>query len=96
MEEVCDEIIYIQRIRRYYLIYQKAQQFRGRTTKIVKTFGVEDNQGNIVTDYRRALRVWGKCVQDLYDLENCPRYIVIEAEEELNEDDKGPTIVKAR
>jgi hypothetical protein len=31
----------------------------------------------------------------LYDLENCPKDITIEAEEELDEDDKGPTILKS-
>ena len=95
MEEIHDEIMDCERKGSYDLVYQKAQQIGGRTTKTM-TFGMKEKQGNVVTDYRRALRVWGKCVQDLYDLENCPRYIVIEAEEELNEDDKGPTIVKAR
>jgi hypothetical protein len=30
----------------------------------------------------------------LYDSENSPKDIAIEVEEELNEDDKGPTILK--
>ena len=29
------------------------------------------------------------------DSENCPKDIAIEAEEELEEDDKGPTILKS-
>jgi hypothetical protein len=28
-------------------------------------------------------------IQDLYDLENCPKDMAIEAEEELNEEQKG-------
>jgi hypothetical protein len=31
----------------------------------------------------------------LYDSENRPKDIAIEAEEELDEDDKGPTILKS-
>jgi hypothetical protein len=31
----------------------------------------------------------------LYDSENCPKYIGIEAEDELDEDEKGPTILKS-
>ena len=31
----------------------------------------------------------------MYDSENCSKAIAIEAEEELDEDDKGPTIVKS-
>ena len=29
-------------------------------------FGIEDNQGNIVTDHQQALRIWEKYIQDLY------------------------------
>ena len=46
-------------------------------------FGIEDNRDNIVTDYLQALRIQEKYIQDLYDLENCPKNIAIEAEEEL-------------
>ena len=35
-------------------------------------------------------------IQDLYDLENRPQDIVIEAEDELDEDDKGPTVLKSK
>ena len=35
-----------------------------------------------------------KYIQILYDLENRPKDIAIEAEDELDEDDKGPTILK--
>ena len=34
-------------------------------------------------------------IQDLYDLGNHPKDITIEAEEELDEDDKGPTILES-
>ena len=55
--------------------------------ELAKPFGIEDNQGNIVTDHRQALRVWEKYVQDFYDSENHPKYIAIQAEDELDEDD---------
>ena len=74
---------------------QKAQLLRGRTSKAIRTFGIEKNQSNIVIDHRQALRIWEKYIQDLYDLENCPKDNAIEAEEELNENCKGPTILKS-
>ena len=43
---------------RYDLMYQKAQQLGGRTSKTIRTFGIENNQGNIVNDHRQALRIW--------------------------------------
>jgi hypothetical protein len=52
MEEICEEIIDLQKKGRYDLVYQKAQQLRGRTSKAIQTFGIEDNQGNIVTDHQ--------------------------------------------
>ena len=32
----------------------------------------------------------------MYDSENRPKYVAIEAEDELDEDDKGPTILKSK
>ena len=37
---------------RYDIMYQKAQQLGGITSKVIRTFGIEDNQGNTVTDHR--------------------------------------------
>ena len=61
----------------------------------MRTFGIEDIQGNIVTDHRKALGIWEKYIQDLYDSENRPQEIAIETKEELDEDDNGPTILKS-
>ena len=95
MEEICEEIMDHQKKGRYDLMYQNAQQLGGRTSKSIRTLGIEDNQGNIVTDHRRVLRIWEKYIQDLYDSENRPQDIAIEAQDELDEDDKGPTILKS-
>ena len=81
MEEICEEIMDFQKKGRYDLMYQKAQQLGGKTSKAIRTFGIEDNQSNIVTDHRRALRIWEKYIQDLHDSENHPKDISIEAEE---------------
>jgi hypothetical protein len=56
MEEICDEIMDLQRKGIYDLLYQKAQQLEGRNTKIVRTFG-KDNQGNIAIDHQRVLNI---------------------------------------
>ena len=50
MEEICEEIMDLQKKGRYDLMYQKAQDLGGRTTKAIRTFGIKDIQGNIVTD----------------------------------------------
>jgi hypothetical protein len=52
MEEICEEIMDLQKKGRYDLMYQKAQQLGGKTNKTIKTFGIENNQGNIVTNHQ--------------------------------------------
>ena len=64
MEELCEEIMDIQKKGRFDLMYQKAQQIGGRTSKSIRTFGIEDNKCNIVTDHRQALRIWEKYIQN--------------------------------
>ena len=49
----------------------------------------------LVTDHQQALRIWEKYIQNLYDSENRSQDIAIEAQDELDEDDKGPTILKS-
>ena len=96
MEEICEEIMDLQKKGRYDLMYQKPQQLGGRSNKAIRTFGIEDNQGNIVTVHRQALRIWEKYIKDLYDSENRPLVTAFEAEDELDESDEGPTILKKR
>jgi hypothetical protein len=50
MEETCEEIMNLQKKGRNDIMYQKAQQLGGRTSNAIRTFGIEDNQGNIVTE----------------------------------------------
>ena len=76
-------------------MYQKVHQLRGRNTKSTRKIGIKDSQYNIVTDHLRALKVCGKSIQDIYDLENRPKDSEIYSEEEINEDNRIPTILKS-
>ena len=84
----------LQRKERYDLNYQKSEQLGRRPTKTVRTYGITDSQGNIVTDHR--LRIWEKYIQNLYDSENRPKDIITEADEELNEGDIAPIMLKCK
>ena len=79
MKEICEEIVELQRKCRYDLMYREAQQLAGRTSKITRTFVIEDNQGNIGTDHRRTLGILKKCIQDLNDSEIRPNGIEFQA-----------------
>ena len=75
-------------------MYQKKQQLGSRASKAIRTFRFENNQLNIITDHLRVLRIWEKYILDLFDSENRPKYIAVDAKEELNEDDKGTFILQ--
>ena len=49
----CYEIMSLQRKGGHHIMYQRSQQFGRRTTKTLRTFGVNDTdtQVNIVTDH---------------------------------------------
>ena len=47
MGEICQEIMDLQEKGSYDIMYQKAQQFGGRTSKAIRTFEIDDNQGNM-------------------------------------------------
>ena len=49
MEDICEEIMDLQKKGRYDLMYPKAQQLGGRTNKAIRTFEIENNQGDIAT-----------------------------------------------
>ena len=51
MEEICEEIMDLQKKGRFDLMYQNTQQSGGRTSKAIQSFGIEDNQGTIVTNH---------------------------------------------
>ena len=64
-------------------MYQKTQQSGGRTTKTTRTFGIQVNQGKIVTDHRRDLMIWEKYLQDYIIRRISPKIIATEAEKGL-------------
>ena len=64
MEEICEEIMELQKKIRFDPMYQKTQQLGGRTSKVIRTFGIEDNQGNTITDHLKDLRIWEKYIEN--------------------------------
>ena len=58
--------------------------------------GIEDSQGNRIVDQRQVLKMWENYVTDIYDRPNRPETLEVESEEEVDTDEKGPYIFKAR
>ena len=89
MEKICEEIMDLKKKGRYYLMYQKAQELEGRTSKLIRTFGLEDNLGSLVTVHRKYLRMWQKYMQDLYDSENHPKILQLKEKRKWMKMTKG-------
>jgi hypothetical protein len=73
MEVIFEEIMDLHKTGQYDLMYQKVQQLGGRTSKAIRIFGIEDNQGNIVTDHQETIKIWEKYIKDLYDSGKSPK-----------------------
>ena len=95
IESVCDEIMELQRRGRYDLMYQKARSLEWKNSNGSTRFGIENNDGTVVSDQKEILKVWEDYIATLYDKENRPQEIMIEEEKDVNEDDKGPSILRS-
>ena len=95
IESVCDEIMELQRRGRYDLMYQKARSLEWKNSNGSTRFGIENNDGTVVSEQKEILKVWEDYIATLYDKENRPQEIIIEEEKDVNEDDKGPSILRS-
>ena len=95
IESVCDEIMELQRRGRYDLMYQKARSLEWKNSNGSTRFGIENNDGTVVSEQKEILKVWEDYIATLYDKENRPQEIMIEEEKDVNEDDKGPSILRS-
>jgi len=65
LENLCNEIMELQRTGRYYLMYMKTNELVWKETQAIQNNGIEDSQGNRIVDQSKVLKM----------LENCYRTI---------------------
>jgi hypothetical protein len=70
LESTCDEIIGFQRTGRYDLMYMKTKKLDWKENHGIQNIGIENSQGNIITDLRRVLQIWENYITELYDRAN--------------------------
>ncbi|KDR20787.1 hypothetical protein L798_05100 [Zootermopsis nevadensis] len=97
INEVCDEIMTLQRIGRYNFMYAKAKELGWKENNGIRTQEIEDPSGKIVSDQNEVKAVWENYIEELYDKAIRPDKIEmeLEPEEEVEEDDKGQEILKS-
>jgi hypothetical protein len=57
--------------------------------------GIEDSQGNMIVDQKQVLKIWEIYVEELYNRANRLENLNVEPEEEVDEDHKGPHILRS-
>jgi hypothetical protein len=55
---------------------------------------MENSQGNITVHQRQVLQIWEHYVTELCDREDRPQNIEVETDEEVDEDENGPYILR--
>ena len=94
LENICNEIMEMQRTGRYDLMYMKTKELGSKETQEFQNIGTEDFQGNRIVDQRQVLKIWENNVTELYDRTNRPETPEVESEEEVDTDEKGPHILQ--
>ena len=94
IEEMCDEIMELERLGRYDLMYQKMKGLEWKDRTGGSKFGIENSAGQFISDQNEMLAIWEEYIEKLYDREHRPDDIEIEDESEVDEDEKGPSILQ--
>jgi hypothetical protein len=77
LESICGEIIGFHRTGHYGLMYMKTKELGWKENQGVQNTGIEDSQGNIITDQRRVLQIWENYITELYDRANTPEHLEV-------------------
>jgi hypothetical protein len=69
-------------------MYMKTKELGWKENWGFLSIGIEDCQGNIITDQRQVLNICENYVTELYDRAKRPERLEVETEEEVDEDEK--------
>jgi hypothetical protein len=76
-------------------MYRKAKELDRKANNGIRTVGIEDSQGNMIVVEKQVLRILEIYVEELYDRANRPENLNVEPEEEVDEDHKGPRLLRS-
>jgi len=94
LENICNEIMEMQRTGRYDLMYMKTKELGWKEAQGIQNIGIQDSQGNRIVDQRQVMKIWENYVTELYDRTNRTETLEGEPEEEVDIDEKGPYILQ--
>ena len=65
LENICNEIMEMQRTGHYDLMYMKTKELGGKETQGIQNIGIKDSQGNRKVDQRQVLKILENYVIEL-------------------------------
>ena len=94
LDEQCKEIEQLEKRGRSDLMYKRAKEV-GKKYKRSKGMnaGLLDKNGNVLNDQEEIKERWKEYFEILYDAAGKPTSCILENEEEVHEDEKGPLIM---
>ena len=87
LEDMCDESIEFQRMRRYDLMCMKKKKLGWKENQGTQNIGIEDSQGNITIDQIHVLKVGENYITEIHHRTNRREKLRVETEEEVAEDE---------
>jgi len=94
-ENICNEIMELQRTGHYDLMYMKTKELGWQETQGIQNIGVEDSRGNRIVELSKVLKIWENYITELYDRPNRPETLDVEPEVEVDTDKKGLYILQS-
>ena len=97
LENICNEIMEIQRKGLYKLIYMKTKVLGWKETQGIQNIGIEFSQGNRIFEQSQVLKIWHIWyIREPHDLPNRPENLEVETEEEVDTDEIDPIAKRSR
>ena len=92
--EQCSEIERLAKANRVDKVYEKVKALTGGMKNKVPTT-IKDENGRVLSNENDVLNRWKLYVETLYNKDEKPNNIMVEGEEEVSDENKGPSILKS-
>jgi hypothetical protein len=93
LDSMCEDITWFQKNRMLWFKVCEDKKLRSKENPGIQNVGINASQEIIIVDQRQVLEICENYITELYDRANRAKNLKVEAEEEVDEDEKGPYIL---
>lgn len=96
LKEECEDIEDLERKRQYDIMYERVKNVSWDKKKTnCRMKGIEGKDGLLLYKEEEVRKRWEEYIEDLYMTKDKPESLNIEGEEQIEEEDKGPSILES-